>query len=78
MQFVICQTGRTVFRQSLDDGETNGANKRKHLGVCCQQGRVSFTKGTLLLFNLCLFISLFIEQFPTLNAIVNFAKILTL
>ena len=47
-QFVICQTGRTVFRQSLDDGETNGANKRKHLGVCCQQGRVSLTRGALL------------------------------
>ena len=47
-QFVICQTGQTVFRQSLDDGETNGANKRKHLGVCCQQGRVSLTLGALL------------------------------
>ena len=47
-QFVICQTGRTVFRQSQDDGETNGANKRKHLGVCCQQGWFSFTRGALL------------------------------
>ena len=47
-QFVICQTGRTVFRQSLDDGETNGANKRKHLGVCCQQRWFSFTRGALL------------------------------